>query len=494
MGVIFTLRSGSRSPAAPRSRSGPRPLIVLALVAVPLLFLLGCTGIGATSTAPIASPTLGAPLGTTTPSTLTPSDWTMYHDNPARTGDVSSTPDPQSLSSLWTRKLDGAVYAEPLVLAGRVIVATENDSLYSIDDATGNVEWKTTIGTPVPLSQLPCGDIDPLGITGTPVFDPITGLIYAVAEIQSPPANRAAHMLVGVDAVTGQIRVRRSVDPSGTNPQSDQQRGALALYGSLVYVPFGGLSGDCGEYHGLVVASRVDGIGPLTTFEVPTGREGGIWAPAGPAIDSQGNIYVSVGNGSATGGAWDHTDSILRLSPELQLEDGFAPVSWPHDNSHDLDLGSLGPVLLPGGLVYTDGKSGLGYLLRADHLGGVGGQLQTLSVCGAFGGAAVSGQDVYIPCEDGLRQLHLSTASQSAQLLLGWKAPRQISGSPVIGGDTVYSLDPYGGVLYALNAGTGAIRATLKVGVTSRFATCTISGSTVYVGTMSGIVAVGING
>ena len=151
-------------------------------------------------------------------------------------------------------------------------------------------------------------------------------------------------------------------------------------------------------------------------------------------------------------------------------------------------------MLLPGGLVYTDGKSGLGYLLQADHLGGVGGQLQTLAVCSAFGGAAVSGQDVYIPCEDGLRQLQLSTASQPAQLLLGWKAPRQISGSPVIGGDTVYSLDPYGGVLYALNAGTGVLRATHKVGSTSRFATPTISGSTVFVGTMSGIAALSING
>ena len=490
MGVWFSRRTPVRSQAVRPARA--RPIIVLSLVAVPLLFLLGC--VGATSRPPIATPTLGAPLGTTTPTALSSSDWTMYHLNPARTGYVAETPDPQSLSGLWSRKLDGAVYAEPLVLAGRAIVATENDSIYSIDVATGNVEWKTTLGAPVPLSQLPCGDIDPLGITGTPVFDPATGLVYAVAEIQTSSANRAAHVLVGVDAVTGQIRIRRSVDPSGTNPQSDQQRGALALYGSFVYVPFGGLDGDCGQYHGLVVASRVDGSGPLVTFEVPTGREGGIWTPSGPVIDSQGNIYVTVGNGSATGGAWDHTDSVLRLSPALQLEDGFAPVSWPKDNSHDLDLGSMGPVLLPDGLVYTDGKSGYGYLLQAGHLGGVGGQLQTLTVCSAYGGAAVSGQNVYLPCADGLRQLQLSTSSQPAKLLLGWKAPRQIAGSPVIGGDTVYTLDPVGGVLYALDAGTGAIRARFKVGAASRFATPTISGSTVFVGTMSGIAAVSING
>jgi outer membrane protein assembly factor BamB len=418
----------------------------------------------------------------------------MYHDNPSRSGYVPGTPNPQSLSNLWRRTLDGAVYAEPLVLAGRVIVATENDSIYSFDAQTGNVQWKTTVGTPVPLSDLPCGDIDPLGITGTPVYDPATGLVYAVAEVESPTANRAAHILVGVDAMRGQIRVRRAIDPAGTYPQADQERGALALYGGLVYVPFGGLAGDCGEYRGLIVASRDDGSGQLVTFRVPTRRQGGIWTPPGPVLDANGNIYVAVGNGSATSGAWDHTDSVLRLSPALQLEDGFAPVSWPNDNSHDLDLGSMAPVLLADGLIYADGKSGYGYLLQADHLGGVGGQLQTLAVCRAFGGAAVSSQGIYIPCTDGLRQLLLPTISHPAQLQLGWQAPHRIIGSPVIGGNTVYSLDPFGGVLYALDAGSGTTRATIKVGIASRFATPSISGSKVFVGTMTGIVAVSING
>jgi outer membrane protein assembly factor BamB len=154
----------------------------------------------------------------------------------------------------------------------------------------------------------------------------------------------------------------------------------------------------------------------------------------------------------------------------------------------------MGPVLLPDGLVYADGKSGYGYLLQADHLGGVGGQLQTLNTCAAFGGAAVSGQYAYIPCEDGLLQVRLSTTSQPAQLHLGWKEPRQIVGSPVIGGDTVYSLDPFGGMLYALDAGTGSVRTSFRVGITSRFSTPTISGTTVFVGTMSGIAAVSISG
>ncbi len=422
---------------------------------------------------------------TATPGQVTSADWPTYHQNNARTGFVAGVPDSTSLTNLWQQPLDGAVYAEPLVVNGAVIVATENDTLYALDASSGQVQWNTTVGTPVPLSDLPCGNIDPLGITSTPVYDPQTGLVFAVAEIQGP-----AHLLVGVDVKTGQVKVRRLVDPPGANPQVHQQRAALALYGDKVYIAFGGLYGDCGDYHGMVVASRTDGTAALLTYQVPTPREGGIWAPPGPVIDTQGNLYVTAGNGAVTQGDWDHTDSVLRLSPTLQLKDAFAPQSWQSDNASDADLGSMGPVLLPNGLIYTNGKSGQGYLLRADHLGGIGGQIQTISLCSAYGGAAVSGQVAFIPCADGLREIKLESGTS---LVPGWQAPQQVTGSPVIGGNTVYSLDPAGGMLYALDAATGSVLTTISVGATSRFATPTLSQSSIFVGTLKGIVAVSIH-
>jgi outer membrane protein assembly factor BamB len=379
------------------------------------------------------------------------------------------------------------VYAAPLVVDGEVIVATEHNSLYALDAQSGQMLWHTSVGTPVPLTDLPCGNIDPLGITGTPVYDPQTGLIFAVAEIEGP-----GHVLVGLDLKTGQVKVRRQVDAPGTSPQAQQQRAALALYGGRVYIAFGGLYGDCGDYHGLVVASRTDGTGPLLTYQVPT-SQGGIWAPSGPVIDSQGNLYVSVGNGAATRGNWDHSDSVLRLSPTLQLEDAFAPQSWPSDNANDLDLSSLGPVLLPNNLLFIQGKSSQGYVLHANHLGGVGGQIQTLSPCsaGAYGAAAVSGQQAFIPCADGLHQIKLAAGGTS--LVTGWQAPPQVTGSPIVGGNTVYSLDPAGGKLYALDAATGALRTTFSVGPTTRFATPAFSQGGLFIGTMTGIVAVGLH-
>jgi outer membrane protein assembly factor BamB len=456
-----------------------------------LTWLCGCmlllivSGCGSTSPAPPAQITpLTQPPSTATSTTANSADWSMYHDNAARTGYVAGAPDPTSLTSLWKQQLDGAVYAEPLVVGSQVIVATENDTLYSLNAQTGKVQWHANVGTPVPLSALPCGDINPLGITGTPVYDPQTGLVFVVAEITGP-----AHILVGVDIKTGQLKVRRLVDPQGMDARTQQERAALALYGGRVYVAFGGLDGDCGDYHGWVVASQTDGQGPLLSYQVPTTREGGIWSTPGPVIDNQGNIYVSVGNGAATSGTWDHSDSVLRLSPTLQLEDGFAPQSWPGDNATDADLGSMGPVLLPNGLIYADGKSGQGYLLHAHHLGGIGGQIQTLSLCSAYGGAAVSGSTFLIPCEDGVREV---TLSANSTLVPGWHAPQQVSGSPIVGGQTVYSLDP-AGTLYALNAATGQVRATISVGATSRFATPSLSQNSIFVGTMTGIVAVRIN-
>jgi outer membrane protein assembly factor BamB len=483
-----------------RRRLTKRGKIVLSIVLVLILLLAGIVysqrhQIGQTVrnlTLPPAQAVRITPLTLTATSTSAPGqtnsdDWTMYHNDLARTGFIAGAPDPTQFASLWKQALDGAVYTEPLVVNGKVIVATENDTLYALNAQSGQILWHTHVGTPVPLSDLPCGNINPLGITGTPAYDPQTGLIFAVAEVQGP-----GHVLVGVDAQSGQVKVRRVVDPPNSNPQAQQQRPALALEDGRVYIGFGGLDGDCGQYHGWLVASRTDGTGPLLTYQVPSPREGAIWATSGPVIDQQGNIYVTVGNGAVTQGTWDHTDSVLRFSPTLQLEDAFAPQSWASDNADDLDLGSMGPILLPNGALFTHGKSGQGYLLQANHLGGIGGQTQTLSLCsaGAYGGAAVRGQTAFIPCANGLHTITLGT---DGRVSAGWHAPSQVTGSPIVGGNTVYALDPGNGTLYALNAGTGSVRATIAVGTTNRFASPTLYHTTVFVGTLTGVTAVSIS-
>jgi outer membrane protein assembly factor BamB len=448
------------------------------LVIVVLTLAIAACG---TTSRPAATPQVTATLRSG--SSGAAHDWMMYHYDRARTGYVADTPDPKTLTTAWSIPLDAAVYAQPLAVAGKVIVATEGNIIYALNARTGSVLWKTNLGAPVTRDNLPCGNISPLGITGTPVYDPATKLIFAVAETSGPK-----HELVALDLASGQVRQRRSADPPGMkSPAAHQQRAALALEGGIVYIAYGGLFGDCGDYHGMVVGARTDGQGSLIVYQVPTTREAGIWAPPGPVIDANGKLYVAVGNGAATSGAWDKSDSVLRLSPQLQLEDGFAPTQWPQDNAADQDLGSMAPVLLSDGSIIAAGKSGQGYLLHSDHLGGVGGQLQEANLCSAYGGAAALGTRAFLPCTDGVREVKV----EAGTMTVGWRAPDGADGSPVIGGHTLYTMQSRS-ALVALDVDSGQQRASVEIGETTRFASPTIYGNALFVGTLAGITAIQI--
>jgi hypothetical protein len=433
------------------------------------------------------------PTARGTPRALSPtitalksSDWPTYHHDNARTGYLANEPDPKQLIPAWTAKLDHAVYAEPLVIGERVIVATEGNTLYSLDARTGQVQWRTNIGQPVPVSALPCGNIDPLGITGTPVYDPATGLVFAVGEVTGPD-----HLLVGVDLNTGKLRMQRVVNAPTMPPQIYQQRAALALSGGMVYIAYGGLSGECENYHGAVVASRTDGKGPLYSYVVPSEFEAGIWGPSGPAIDTQGKVYAATGDDTHITGKWDLSNAVLRLSPTLQLEDSFAPSTWRTDDTGNFDLGSEGPALLPNGFVFIAGKSGFGYLLHANALGGIGGQVAVVRICNglALGGVATVGTQVFVPCSDGLRRV---LDAPGTTLKVDWHAAVQITLPPIVGGHTLYSLDP-GGTLYALDIDTGLVTAKLSLGfAVPHFATPALSQGRIFVGTTKGVSAVTI--
>jgi outer membrane protein assembly factor BamB len=166
----------------------------------------------------------------------------------------------------------------------------------------------------------------------------------------------------------------------------------------------------------------------------------------------------------------------------------FAPTSWYKDSQGDLDLGSTQPALLADGRILADGKSGTAYLLNSAHLGGVGGQLAQRQVCGAYGGAAVSGNTVYEPCEQG-GMAAIDTTGNSIRIL--WRGPSNAAGSPVVGGDAVWVTDYSGGRLYELNPATGATRYSLPLGTAlPHFASMSMSGHDAYLGTNDGVTAV----
>jgi outer membrane protein assembly factor BamB len=459
---------------------------LIAAVAGGMALLAGCTT--AARHDPSATPPRTAPATTAGTSAVTRApgsmDWPTYHGTPDRAGVARAMPAVRGTPAVRVAiRLDGAVYASPIVVGGRTIVATENDTVYALDSAYRQV-WRQHLGAPSPASERPCGNIDPLGITGTPIYDPSTGLVYVAAEYGGPPR----HELVALDVRDGTVRWRRSIDLPGVQTDAMQQRGALAVAGGVVWVPFGGLTGDCGGYKGRLVGIRLDGTGAPLAFTVPTTREGGSWAPPGPAVDASGHLYVSVGNGeSRAGDRYDYSDSVLELDTQARLLDSFSPTTWASDNASDLDLGSQGPALV-GPWVFIAGKSGIAYVLRRDNLGGIGGEVSQARICVSFGGTAVDADIVYVPCDDGVRAVRIDAAGAMHPL---WRVTSEtVTGSPILGGGRVWSVDPAGGVLHALDPRTGTSTAQVSVGPTSRFATPAVSGLDVLVPTLVGLSVV----
>jgi polyvinyl alcohol dehydrogenase (cytochrome) len=455
---------------------------VLALSAA----LAGCstaTSTGAPAATPAAEPGTVRPVPTGSPAALAATDWTTYHRDAARTGAAPASPAAGRLSIAWHRHLDGAVYGQPLVVGDLVIAATEGDTVYGLDRATGQVRWQVHLGTPVPLSALPCGDIDPLGITGTPVYDPVTRMVYAVAEVTG-----FRHVLAAITVPAGKLAFTRDMPTPDGHPRYDQQRPALALDQGRVYVAFGGLAGDCGPYQGSVNGIPASGRGPMVSYRTPTPREGGIWAPGGPVVGPGGTIYVSAGNGAATAPPWDGSDSVTALTPGLHRTGIFAPVTWPQDNASDLDLGSSPPALLSNGMLLIAGKRGTAYLLNAGHLAGVGSQVAQAPVCPAYGGASVVGKVVYLPCEGGGMA---AVQVEGTRIKVLWRGPPGAAGSPVLGGGAVWVPDWSTGALYQLDPATGHVRHQIRLGsALPHFASPSLSGSLALVGTMHGVVAV----
>jgi outer membrane protein assembly factor BamB len=394
--------------------------------------------------------------------------WPVYHENLAGAGVAPSVTAVNTRTRAWTSPaLDGDIYGEPLVFAGRVYVATENDTVYALSSATGRRLWSRHLGRPVPSGSLPCGNIFPtVGITGTPVIDESRREIFVVAD--EVVHGRPTHILAGLSTATGRVEMTRDVDPAGSVHAALLQRTGLTLDAGRVVFGMGSNDGDCGTYRGRVIAVPVTGGQPAVfTVDSAAGQsQGGVWmGGAAPTVDRKGHVWVAAGNGSVTSArrAYDHSDSVLELSPTMRLEQFFAPRTWPSDNALDLDM-STAPALLPDGQVIAASKSETVYLLNGAHLGGIGGQQALLRrACGTDidGGFAVSGMTVYLPCLSGVTAV--GATRSPAKLRLLWRSGAG-GGPPIIAAGLVWTIGQ-NGILYGLNPATGRVRQRASIGV-----------------------------
>jgi hypothetical protein len=392
----------------------------------------------------------------------------VYHADPLGTGNDPSGVSFASATRAWkSPELDGQIYGEPLEATGRVFVGTENNTLYALAANSGEILWWTNVGTAVPSLEVPCGNIDPtVGITGTPVVDPARSELFAVADelVNGQPQ----HFLVGVNIYTGAQELNVAVDPPGSSPDHLLQRTGLNLDGGNVVFGFGGNAGDCEPYHGWIVSVPEGGGMALdysTTGSVPNGTQGAVWmGGAAPEIDAAGNIWASTGNGSADE-PYDGSDSVIELSPQLQLEQFFTPSDWPYDNANDRDLGSSPPALLSNGTILQAGKSQTAFLLDQSALGGSGGEIASAPVCtddnndviDVDGGNAIDGTVVYEGCLGGIQAIE---ASPSPTVL--WTAADGDKAPPILAGGLVWTIGP--SRLDGLDPGTGDTVERLAIG------------------------------
>ena len=419
-------------------------------------------------------------------------DWPTYHHSSDRAGVAAAGSTFSDVQPGWTTGgLDGAVYAEPLYVGGKVLVATENNSIYAIDSASGGPIWQTHLADAVPAGTLPCGNIRPtVGITGTPVVDTGSGVLYAAAMVQP-----AGYELYALDISSGIVVFHRPLDQPGLDAPAAGQRGALAIEQGRVYIPFGGRFGDCGNYHGQVVAASLSDPGEaLLTYTTPA-RRAGMWAPGGVGISGDGTLFAATGNGDASGPD-GRTEAVLALSPTLDELDAWQPTDWQALDRSDTDVGSVPPALMADqGLVFQTGKNGTGYLLRMGALGGVGGEVASGTVpagCGGvFGATAYASPMLFVPC--GSRVVALQVGSDPPSFTLAWRRPDETGqptvGAPIVAAGAVWDVD-LGGRVFALDAATGATRFVGQLpGKPNRFVGLAYGGGQIYVATPDGVAA-----
>jgi hypothetical protein len=359
-----------------------------------------------------------------------------YHNDLARDGAnthefalSTANVNTAQFGKLFSCSTDGAIYAQPLWVAGVmiggaphnvVLAATAHDGLFAfdadsspcmtlwavslIDTDHGGFAGETTVpsGPSGYLVGSGSGDITPeVGVIGTPVIDPVTNTLYVVSKSVNSGKNTFYQRLHAIDLATGSENPGSPVTIAGTypgtgdggpvvtfRPRQHNQRPGLVLANGVVYIAWSAHE-DTPPWHGWMMGYSYDGTSFVQTnvFNVtPNAQEGGIWMSGGaPAVDSNNFLYALTGNGTfdATSSApnnVDYGDSLLKLTASLSVQGYFTPTDQLTDESSDQDFGSGGAAVLadlPAGspvthLVMGGGKDGNLYVLNRDRLGGLG--------------------------------------------------------------------------------------------------------------------------
>jgi hypothetical protein len=505
----------------------------------------------------------------------TAQDILTYHNDNARTGqnlnetilnltNVGSN----TFGRLFTISVDGKVDAQPLYASAVSIpangthnvlfVATEHDSVYALDADTGTVLWQVSLlkAGETTSDDRGCGQVAPeIGVTSTPVIDRHLGLhgtIYVVAMSKDGAGNyfqrlHALDVMTGQEQFGGPVDIQAVFPGTGDNstggnvvfdPKQYKERAGLLLLNQVVYTSWTSHC-DIRPYTGWLMGYDEKSLKQVNVLNIaPNGSEASIWGSgAGPAVDSDGNIYVLAANGTfdttldangfPSGG--DYGNAFLKISTannNLSVADYFAMFNAVAESSIDEDFGSGGALVLPDmtdalgrtrHLAVGAGKDGELYMVDRDNMGKFSANNDNAIYQGLpgtlggpeFGMPAYFNNNIYYGAVDAsvrafafvTAKLLTTPASQTSHAFPYPGATPSISASGTSNGIVWVTENTDPAVLHAYDAGdlshelynsSQAPGGRDQFGAGNKFITPTIANGKVYVGTTSGVGVFGL--
>ncbi|MBV9097157.1 MAG: PQQ-binding-like beta-propeller repeat protein [Frankiaceae bacterium] len=413
-----------------------------------LLPVLACAALAAPGSllAAAAHPNVG-PCASSDPG----GDWSTYGHDAANTraqpGETALGPaQAATLAPAWTFTTTGALQSTPIVSGGCVYLTASSGIVYAVSAAIGRLVWQAVVPVVKPAST---GGALP----GAPAV--VDGRVFVLAADDSKPFAEA------LDAQTGALLWRSQ--PITTQPGSYTNASA-AVYKHVLVAGYSSAEGVSGGQGGVSLLDTRTGAILTDVPTIPPADQakgyagGGVWSTA--AFDGHGFAYVGAGNPDSKSLEHPHTNAILKIdvkdgSPTFgrivaaykgsvdQYDRSLQALSqtpacaasdntgtpWPLDDpvcgQLDLDFGAS-PNLIP------DGHGGL---LVGD-----------LQKSGTYHVA------------------HTPGMTAAWQTLVGGTCASCNAASTAYDGSSVYVIGTPGGVLWSLDALTGARKWTALVG------------------------------
>jgi hypothetical protein len=275
-----------------------------------------------------------------------------------------------AFGKIFSRSVDGDLYAQPLIVSQMAICGTTRNVVflattrntvyaYDADDPEACLPlWTRNLGNPVPRDDVlkALGDFgghylnfgSEIGITSTPAIDLPDGggRIYLVAKTRevsgggggvSKTYRQKIHVL---DLATGEpvaipnnpMEIKATAQRSDGrtitfDPLFQLNRPGLLLLNGVLYLAFGSHT-DIGEFYGWVMAYDAATLEQLAVYNTcPDWGEGGIWqSGCGLASDDLGHVYTVVGNGEKP--STYYTSNRGSLVPDVSRRDAITGPAY----------------------------------------------------------------------------------------------------------------------------------------------------------------------